>query len=324
LDLLWLLPREWLALLEPCATWPQLRVGSTASREFFRPQSSHGYLAWCVPFNGELQLAAGRWRAFRLERHAAHRLIGFLPPPAPPYNLKERESPTKRGVGVGLYCIMAGVGYTYIPTGRYNRGVMRQHNRAELTRQRLLDAALRCFAEQGYDAAGVAIICDLAEVSKGAFYHHFDSKQAIFLALMQDWLESLDQQLTMFQADMVNVPAGLRSMKGLLSQVLEVGGHQLPMYLEFWSRATRDPEVWRETIEPFQRYRAFFEAMLLGGMQEGSIRMVRADHAARVLVAFAVGLLMQGLLEPAGEDWTEVTELGLDILMNGLMEVDHP
>jgi AcrR family transcriptional regulator len=221
--------------------------------------------------------------------------------------------------------LLYGWGELYLHTDRsVFRRTMRQHDRAELTRQRLLEAALRCFAEQGYDATGVAMICDLAEVSKGAFYHHFDSKQTIFLALMQDWLEGLDRQLAMFQEDMVNVPAGLRSMKGLLGEVLEVGGHQMPMYLEFWSRATRDPDVWRETIAPFQRYCAFFEAMLLSGINEGSIRNVKTDHAARVLVAFAVGLLMQGLLEPEGEDWTEVTDLGLDILMNGLMESDHP
>jgi AcrR family transcriptional regulator len=197
---------------------------------------------------------------------------------------------------------------------------MKQQERVEITRTRLLDAALRCFAEQGYDATAVAMICEVAQVSKGAFYHHFDSKQAIFLALMQRWLEGLDHQLVAAQANMSSVPQGLRSMTGLLGQVLQVGGHQLPMYLEFWSRATRDKQVWQETIEPFQRYRAFFEAMLKTGIEEGSIRAIETDHAARVLVAFAVGLLMQGLLEPDGTDWSHVTDLGLEILMHGLTE----
>lgn len=197
---------------------------------------------------------------------------------------------------------------------------MRQQERAELTRQKLLDAALRCFAEQGFDATGVAMICELAEVSKGAFYHHFNSKQEIFLALMQAWLETLDQELESMKAKMTSVPAGLKAMKGLLGQVLEIGGHQLPMYLEFWSRATRDPQVWQATIEPFQRYHAFFQALVEAGIQEGSLRTVESNNAARVLVAFAVGLLMQGLLEPEGADWVVVTDHGLDILMHGLVE----
>jgi len=56
------------------------------------------------------------------------------------------------------------------------------------------------------------------------------------------------------------------------------------------------------------------------GIEEGSIRAIETGHAARILVAFAVGLLMQGLLEPEGTDWTEVTDLGLEILMQGLKE----
>jgi AcrR family transcriptional regulator len=197
---------------------------------------------------------------------------------------------------------------------------MKLQDRAEMTRQQLIDAAASCFAEQGYDGTGVAMICDRAQVSKGAFYHHFDTKQAIFLALMQQWLEGLDHQLDAFQTSMKSVPEGLHSMTGLLGTVLEVGGDALPMYLEFWSRATRDQQVWQETIAPFHRYHTFFGTLLQAGIDEGSIRQVDADHAARVLVAFAVGLLMQGLLEPEGEDWAEVAGLGMDMLMNGLME----
>ena len=200
---------------------------------------------------------------------------------------------------------------------------MKHQERAERTRQQLIEAAVKCFAEQGYDGTGVAMICERAQVSKGAFYHHFDTKQAIFLALMQQWLEGLDHQLDAFQTSMQSVPEGLHSMTGLLGTVLDVGGDQLPMYLEFWSRATRDPQVWQETIAPFHRYHAFFGSLLRTGMDEGSIREVNANHAARVLVAFAVGLLMQGLLEPEGVDWAEVSDLGMDMLMNGLMEAAH-
>ena len=61
------------------------------------------------------------------------------------------------------------------------------------TRKRILDAAQSLFSQSGYDATGVAEICRAAGVSKGAFYHHFPSKQAIFLELLDGWLSRLDE-----------------------------------------------------------------------------------------------------------------------------------
>jgi AcrR family transcriptional regulator len=54
------------------------------------------------------------------------------------------------------------------------------------TRKRILTASLRLFAARGFNATGVAEICSACGVSKGAFYHHFASKQTVFLELMRD------------------------------------------------------------------------------------------------------------------------------------------
>ena len=72
--------------------------------------------------------------------------------------------------------------------------------RAEETRARILAAAEACFASGGYDATSVAEICQHAGVTKGALYHHFPTKQSIFLALLRDWLDRLDAGLDALRA----------------------------------------------------------------------------------------------------------------------------
>ena len=64
--------------------------------------------------------------------------------------------------------------------------------RSEETRANILDAAVRRFAISGYDAASVDEICAEAGVSKGAFYHHFPTKQTVFLALLEGWLKTIE------------------------------------------------------------------------------------------------------------------------------------
>lgn len=56
-------------------------------------------------------------------------------------------------------------------------------------RQRLLDAALSLIREKGYSATPVDELCAQAGVTKGAFFHHFTSKEALAVAAVSHWSE---------------------------------------------------------------------------------------------------------------------------------------
>ena len=195
---------------------------------------------------------------------------------------------------------------------------MKQQDRATHTKESILKAAEHLFAVQGYEATSVSMICDAVGVSKGAFYHHYKTKQSVFLELMQHWLMGLDEQLVLINESTDDVKDGLLSMGEIVGQVLDVGGPQLPIFLEFLSRAIRDPAVWEAMVEPFQRYRDFFAVQIQQGIDEESFREISPQYAARVIIALAVGMLVQGLLDPDGEDWRDVTQEALQLLLHGI------
>lgn len=56
-------------------------------------------------------------------------------------------------------------------------------------RTRLLDAAINVIRMQGYSATTVDEICRAAGVTKGAFFHHFASKDAMAVAAAQHWTD---------------------------------------------------------------------------------------------------------------------------------------
>ncbi|MBL8055459.1 MAG: TetR/AcrR family transcriptional regulator [Anaerolineales bacterium] len=189
--------------------------------------------------------------------------------------------------------------------------------RAEETRDRLLQAAAGCFAERGYEATGTAEICRRAGVSKGAFYHHFASKQALFLELLNRWLAALDEQLAAARSPAQSVPESLRAMAAAAAPVFGAADGQLPIFLEFWSQAARDPAVREQSRAPYQRYQDFFAGLLRAGVAEGSLPAVDPELTAHVLVAFAAGLLLQSRADPQGADWAAVARAGLDLLLAG-------
>jgi AcrR family transcriptional regulator len=64
-----------------------------------------------------------------------------------------------------------------------------QAERSRATRAALVDAGTRLFAEHGYAATGREEIAAAAGVTRGALYHHFDGKPALFEAVYES-LES--------------------------------------------------------------------------------------------------------------------------------------
>lgn len=188
--------------------------------------------------------------------------------------------------------------------------------RSEETHTHILEAALKRFAIQGYNAASIDQICTDAGVSKGAFYHHFPSKQTVFLALFEGWLETVDAGLEAARQD--TVPETFLRMTQILPAVLAAADDRLPMFLEFWLQASRDETIWKASIAPYRRYQEYFAALIQQGIDEGSFAPVDPQSAAQMVVAMAVGFLLQAVLDPGAADWERVVREGLGIVMKGL------
>ncbi|HZD46515.1 MAG TPA: helix-turn-helix domain-containing protein, partial [Acidobacteriaceae bacterium] len=53
----------------------------------------------------------------------------------------------------------------------------------------MLNAAVHVIRAKGYSATRIEDICEAAELTKGSFFHHFDSKEALALAAADHWIE---------------------------------------------------------------------------------------------------------------------------------------
>ena len=81
-------------------------------------------------------------------------------------------------------------------------------------RHKLLDVALQQFREQGYCATTVDELCRGAGVTKGAFFHHFSSKEELAVAAAEHWSEVTGQLFA--SAPYRNLPDPLDRVLGYL------------------------------------------------------------------------------------------------------------
>ncbi|HEX8869616.1 MAG TPA: helix-turn-helix domain-containing protein, partial [Lentzea sp.] len=74
------------------------------------------------------------------------------------------------------------------------------------TEQKIIDAAVRLFASQGYDATSVQEIVTAAEVTKGALYHYFRAKDDLLFEIYRLLITS--QSADMDRIIGLGLPAG--------------------------------------------------------------------------------------------------------------------
>jgi AcrR family transcriptional regulator len=195
------------------------------------------------------------------------------------------------------------------------RGDMQQ--RSEETKTKIMDSAIKLFSTHGFNAASVDDICEEAGISKGAFYHHFESKQALFLALLDSWLHTIDSAIEASKDK--TAPETFMQMTEAFPYIFETAGEGLPMFLEFWLQASRDKKIWEASIAPYRRYHKYFTSLIKKGVDEGSFVEVDPELASRMIVATAMGLLLQSLLDPKGAKWEKVARDSTDLLVNSLL-----
>jgi AcrR family transcriptional regulator len=113
----------------------------------------------------------------------------------------------------------------------------------ERTRQRLLTEAQRLFRERGYAATSLEQIADAAEVTKGAIYGHFASKEDLMLTAMEatpapDYSATLGDESRPLRAR-------LADFSRLVSAEEPGDEAELAVLLEFWAALLRSPDALR-------------------------------------------------------------------------------
>ena len=89
---------------------------------------------------------------------------------------------------------------------------------AEKTRARILASALSLFVKKGYEKTTFTDVAARLKMTKGAVYWHFETKEALLVALVQEMLEKFQRRLEEF------LPKGELSFKAVADMMVQSAG----------------------------------------------------------------------------------------------------
>ncbi len=168
----------------------------------------------------------------------------------------------------------------------------RQESRLE-TRARLLESAAQLFARGGYEGASVDLIAESAGYSKGAFYSNFESKEAIFLELLDAHKRREIDALAQLLAQDIPAP----ELLSLIRNSETVRGSDFDFGLlsaEFQLQACRD-KTFARTYAKLHRTHRDTMAGLVTKLFAKLNRIPPSDpkHLADIIMALTTGLSLQ-------------------------------
>ena len=168
-----------------------------------------------------------------------------------------------------------------------------------LTRSRLMEAAGKVFACRGLERATVDEVASEAGYTKGAFYAHFESKEALFLAMLDERFAERLEEIDRVLESGAPVAEQARMAGQEFSDHLAGNPEWSRLFFEFAVQALRDERFRSELVA---RQRALRERIAAGFRNHaeaiGAELPLSAELVAAMTYAMADGFALARLLEP--------------------------
>ena len=171
----------------------------------------------------------------------------------------------------------------------------REEKKAQ-TRERLIEAAARVFAEKGFATTSLDEVADAAGLTKGAVYSNFENKEDLVRAV----LEVHDQRLHSIGDD---VGAGTRDEQAAVAarqfgDVIAQERAAFLLWIEFLAYAIRNPDIYAEVVARHRAGRRDVARMIEQHQSSETNAWTDIEDKALIFDLIGNGLALEKLIDP--------------------------
>jgi AcrR family transcriptional regulator len=187
---------------------------------------------------------------------------------------------------------------------------------ADMKREEILRTAASLFADKGFHSTGMRDICSAVDLSPGALYRYFASKEDIISAIInrdreqtRKWFSEVPPNMGLIEAITLVLRSAIQSME---SQ------DYLPVWIESQAEASRSEQVrqvvFSHTLEAESKLVCLLEA---AQKKRGIAKDVDPKAAAQWILATFDGLMVRRSIEP-GFDFARLARICLQFIAHAL------
>jgi len=190
--------------------------------------------------------------------------------------------------------------------------------RAERRRQ-ILAAAKHVFAEAGYHGATIGAIIERAAIARGTFYLYFESKEAVFGALLDEAMYELRRRIVRVETGAGSPPPETQLLDSI-ARVLEyiVADRALAVVL-LSSSWTPDAEAAARLHAFYDEIRSVIALSLEHGAALGLLRSTHPRRTAAALLGLVRGIIEYCVTEEIEGEISQVTRELIDVALRGVL-----
>jgi TetR/AcrR family fatty acid metabolism transcriptional regulator len=186
----------------------------------------------------------------------------------------------------------------------------------ELTRERILEAAEKLFAEKGFHETAMDEIVRASKVSKGGVYFHFPSKEELFFALLDKLADALQREV---QREIARRRGAVAKIQGALEVVLRTLTSQRHLAQIILRQGHGlGPSFERKRLEIYSRFARLIKENLDEALAEGSIPPINTEITAYAWLGAINELVLRWIYTGQPDPLTQTLPTLQELFLRGI------
>lgn len=195
----------------------------------------------------------------------------------------------------------------------------RKDRRRERVRKEILRAAAEVFTSKGFHEATIQEIARCADFSAGALYNYFENKEALFIDLVTDVHENIEQRLALPDGDLPLVDLLRHVVGNLFAFAEEYRNHfRLVALLQMGGDLALGRIAKQHSFAGPETLMRFMRSMVAHAVERGEVATLPAGSTEIFVGAVVQGFIFNWFHQPGAPRLTDQTENAVQLILHGI------